>query len=194
MPFTRRRRNATQFVTLDTSRCQACWQCVEECHRKVIGKVSILYHRHVVITDAGACGGCLKCVRTCAHGAFTANTDKNKGGGMEVTTKQRSFNTRAFVAVVLLASGALLPVSGIMNHQLQMEPITMTRHFWMAVHNMSAVLFTVACVTHCTLNWKPIVRHLHSTARAMLTKEATVALALVIAVVGLFARHAFLVR
>jgi hypothetical protein len=113
---------------------------------------------------------------------------------MEGTTVQRSFNTRAFIAVMLFASGALLPVSGIMNHQLQMEPMTVARHLWMAVHNMSAVLFTVAAITHGVLNWKPMVRHIRNAAHTVLTREAGTAVLLVIAVVGLFAGHTLRVR
>ncbi len=113
---------------------------------------------------------------------------------MEEITKQRSFNTRAFTAVVLFASGALLPVSGIMNHSLQMETMTMARHFWMSVHNMSAVLFTTACVAHCVLNWKPLIKHIHTAAHSLISREAGMALALVLSVVGLFAGHALHAR
>lgn len=62
------------------------------------------------------------------------------------------------------------------------------------VHNMSALLFAVASITHCVFNWKPMTRHIRNAGRTVLTREAGAALVLVLAVVGLFAGHALRVR
>ena len=113
---------------------------------------------------------------------------------MEAETSRKPFNTRGFIAILLVTAGAILPVSGVMNHQLQMDTLTTARHFWMAVHNMAATLFVLASAAHIVLNWKPLVRHCRKSAQMMLTKEAGAALAVVLGVVGLFAGHALHVR
>ncbi len=194
IPFVHHRTTSTRFVTLDTSRCAACRACVEACPQHAIGLVDLPFHRHAVITDAAACTGCFTCVRTCAHGAFTRIAEQGMGARGDVRSARKAFNMRGFVAVVLLIAGAMLPVSGIMNHQLQMEPMTTARHFWMAVHNMAATLFTLASLAHISLNWRPLVRHSRAAARVMLSKEAGFAVLVVLGVVGLFAGHALHVR
>lgn len=50
--------------------CVACWQCVDECLKNVIGKVKILWHKHVVFKNADACIGCGKCIKACPNGVF----------------------------------------------------------------------------------------------------------------------------
>jgi Fe-S-cluster-containing hydrogenase component 2 len=55
----------TDFVELDTRKCQACWRCVDACARQVIGKVSVLWHKHAKLRAGKDCTGCLKCVAVC---------------------------------------------------------------------------------------------------------------------------------
>jgi hypothetical protein len=113
---------------------------------------------------------------------------------METEEVRKPFNTRGFIALVLVTAGAILPVSGIMNHQLQMDTLTTARHFWMAVHNMAATLFAFASAAHIVLNWKPLMRHSRKAAQMVLTKEAGAAIVVVLGLVGLFAGHALHVR
>ena len=70
------RRHETCFITLDTARCEACWECVGVCPNRVLGKVSLLFHSHARIVDADACTGCLKCVRVCEAGAVKPRGDR----------------------------------------------------------------------------------------------------------------------
>lgn len=65
----------TRFITVDTRACEACWACVAACPRKVLGKVTFLWHRHVRIDDPDACGGCRRCVKACGHGAITRGAE-----------------------------------------------------------------------------------------------------------------------
>ena len=69
--FKKRNRAETQFVRLDTRRCEACWKCIEACTDKVIGKVDLPWHKHARINNADNCKGCLKCVNACESGALT---------------------------------------------------------------------------------------------------------------------------
>lgn len=65
-------RKKTEFITIDAGKCKACWDCVDECPRAVIGKVKFLWHKHIVIKHPDACIGCGKCVKACRHGVFSA--------------------------------------------------------------------------------------------------------------------------
>jgi NAD-dependent dihydropyrimidine dehydrogenase PreA subunit len=62
---------STRFIRLDTHRCEACWDCIEVCPKRVFGKIDLFLHRHVTIRNAEACNGCKKCVRVCDSGALT---------------------------------------------------------------------------------------------------------------------------
>lgn len=64
-------RRETSFITLDTGACEACWECVEACPNDVLGRLTVLFHKHARIVAADACTGCLKCVRVCEAGALS---------------------------------------------------------------------------------------------------------------------------
>ena len=59
---------------------------------------------------------------------------------------RKPFNTRAFISTVMFTSGLFLPFSGLMNHILQFEEMTIARHFWMSVHDISGLLFAIILV------------------------------------------------
>lgn len=69
---------------------------------------------------------------------------------------KKKFNKRAFISIAMLVSLLGLPLSGIMNHVYQLEPLTQGRHFWMTIHNMSGLLFIIFAVLHIILNWRTI--------------------------------------
>ena len=104
------------------------------------------------------------------------------------------FNKRAFYSTVMLISGILLPISGIINHQTGFDRLTAARHFWMSIHNVSALLFTVFGFLHVKLNWKPMKNYLNKARSVILSREALYGIALVIILVGLFSMHALAVR
>ena len=76
----------TGFIRLDTRRCEACWDCIEVCQKKVFGKIDLFVHRHVTIRDAEACNGCKKCVRVCKSGAlvYVYEPARDKGDWREL--------------------------------------------------------------------------------------------------------------
>jgi len=65
------RRNTTKYIYLDTSKCKACWKCVEACPNGVIGKINLLFHKHAKINQPDLCKGCRKCVNACQEKAIT---------------------------------------------------------------------------------------------------------------------------
>jgi len=63
----------TGYVWANTNNCKACWDCINTCPRQVIGKVSFLWHKHIVYKNSASCNGCKKCIQTCQHGVFSEN-------------------------------------------------------------------------------------------------------------------------
>jgi ferredoxin len=185
--------STTAFVRLNTLICAACWKCVDVCHKNALGKVDILGHRHARIKRADACAGCLKCVKACSSGALSAISHP-KEVTMEANQTKRVFNKRAFTSIAMFVSAMILPISGIMNHELQFSPLTQERHFWMAVHNSAATLFAVFAVTHVTLNWKALIHYVKAAKERIVSRELIAAVSLVAIVVGMFASHALHVR
>lgn len=103
------------------------------------------------------------------------------------------FNTRAFVALVMAASGLGLPLSGYMNHVHGLAPMSVARHAWMSAHNILGVLFAVSAAWHAWLNRRALVTYSRGgLARLRLvTREAAWACALVAGLLALFVSHAF---
>ena len=66
----RSRRNSTEYISADTRKCNACWECIDECKKGVLGKVNLLFHKHVVIANAEKCSGCKRCITVCPNGVF----------------------------------------------------------------------------------------------------------------------------
>jgi uncharacterized alpha/beta hydrolase family protein len=108
--------------------------------------------------------------------------------------ENKPFNKRAFISIVILLSGVLLVASGIVNHKLAFRAFTPTRHFWMAVHNMSALIFTICVSIHVSYNWKVLTRHANKLKSMVISKEAIWAIILVAGVVGLVSSHVLHVR
>lgn len=66
------RHTETFYIHLDTSRCKACWDCIQACPQDVLGKVDLPFHRHARVDQAENCKGCLLCLDTCPHQAILA--------------------------------------------------------------------------------------------------------------------------
>ena len=64
------KRTATAYVCMNPYQCTACWKCIKNCPRKVIGKTGFLWHRHVIFKNPDACIGCCKCIKTCPNSVF----------------------------------------------------------------------------------------------------------------------------
>lgn len=113
---------------------------------------------------------------------------------MDNAAGKKPFNRRAFTSVGLLSSGLLLPVSGLMNHLLQFEPLTRERHFWMSVHDVAAILFVAFAAAHIAFNWRALVHYAKKVRGITVNREAVAAALVVFFVVGLIASHALHVQ
>jgi len=58
----------TRFVEFDSHQCQACWSCIDACPKQVIGKVSVLWHKHAALRRAKTASGVSSALRS-AEGA-----------------------------------------------------------------------------------------------------------------------------
>jgi hypothetical protein len=110
---------------------------------------------------------------------------------MANNAQKKSFNKRAFVSTALLVSGLLLPFTGLMNHKLQFELLTVERHFWMAAHDVAGILFIFFSILHLSYNWKSLLGYALRAKELFISKEALAAITLVIVIVGLISSHAF---
>ncbi|MFH1049418.1 MAG: 4Fe-4S dicluster domain-containing protein [bacterium] len=81
--YSRHRHARTAFVSLDSKKCMACWQCLEVCSNNVIGRINMPWHKHAKFVNAGSCTGCFKCVKICETHAisklFREKEDRQNG-------------------------------------------------------------------------------------------------------------------
>ncbi len=113
-----------------------------------------------------------------------------------ISNTKRPFGQRAFVASLAAFSGLGLPATGLANHLLQMEQMTLRRHVWMSAHNTLAVIFAVAAVWHIILNRRALLNHARSVSSGLsgVSREATCAGIIVAFLLFVFVGHAFLLR
>jgi uncharacterized membrane protein YdcZ (DUF606 family) len=104
---------------------------------------------------------------------------------MEQELKKKPFNKRAFISIAMFLAGICLPISGIMNHRLQFESLTVKRHFWMSVHNMAGILFVIFVILHLSYNWRILINYTKKAKEMFISKEALAAIVFVIIIVGL---------
>lgn len=64
------REHLTSFIAINPNHCMACWECIKECPKNVIGKSGIILHKHAHIIKAEECTGCKKCIKACPHQAI----------------------------------------------------------------------------------------------------------------------------
>lgn len=133
-------RKQTKYVALDTRRCVACWQCVAQCPKQVIGKVSVLWHRHAVMVHPEACVGCRRCVKTCPQGAFSV-VDK-----MPISQSKRW--PKASVKLLLLSATVSIAVTGFALHAAGHGSSFPVWHRWAVAHVACSVLWLVLAVHH----------------------------------------------
>lgn len=107
---------------------------------------------------------------------------------------KKKFNMRAFASAGLIISGLSMPFTGLMNHLTGFDGITASRHFWMTVHIIPCILFTIFSFIHIILNRHSIWNYINLFKKAITKKEVVLAFSIVIFITALFASHTFLVR
>lgn len=103
--------------------------------------------------------------------------------------KNNKFNKRAFISLGMFFSALGLPISGIMNHELGFEGLTVERHIWMSVHNVLGLLFVIFFIFHIIFNWKPLIKHFKNVSNHFISKEAIAAASVVLIFLFLIILH-----
>lgn len=133
-------RKRTKFVVLDTRRCVACWQCVAQCPKQVIGKVSVLWHRHVVFRHPEACVGCKRCTKVCPQGVFPLVDQAS------ISSSKRK--RKASVKHLLLSATVAIAVTGFGLHAAGHGASFPIWHRWAVAHAVFSLLWLVLAGYH----------------------------------------------
>jgi uncharacterized membrane protein len=72
-------------------------------------------------------------------------------------TTKKTTNKRKVVALILLATFIMLPISGAYIHATHGEA---TSHKWLHLHVLFGVIFIVACIYHIVYNWRVLKHYL----------------------------------
>jgi predicted membrane channel-forming protein YqfA (hemolysin III family) len=70
---------------------------------------------------------------------------------------KKTVNKRRVVALILLATLIMLPISGVYVH---LTHVTETSHKWLHVHVLLGVVFMVVGIYHAVSNWRTLKHYL----------------------------------
>jgi ferredoxin len=170
----------TPHVQLNTHKCQACWKCMADCPKKVIGKVDLPWHKHALIINPDNCTGCLKCIKVCPYNAFSEMNSiqqEPKKQGMKNSIFFIINNLLLLSGIVMVYSGLILQIGFHMGesqgHQrdvreFSMQPIQyeqargidinktvsgLNYHDWSITHKFAIVIFALIMVYHIYAHW-----------------------------------------
>lgn len=150
----------TNYIVLDTRKCEACWKCMEICTNNVIGRVNLPWHKHALIIQRDNCTGCSKCIKACDFNAITkvkTNNDKEK-------SQKNSPYKRLLINMGAFFSGFLAVFSGFLIqfnfHMGQHGTIDVNKRVldtnysgWTVIHKISILVLSVFIIFHITQHW-----------------------------------------
>lgn len=152
----------TNYIMLDSRKCEACWKCMEACPNDVIGRVNLPWHKHTLIIKRDNCTGCSKCFKTCEFNAITkvkSNKDKEKSQTKN-PYKRLIINAGAFFTGFLAVfSGFLIQFSYHMEQHGIIDTNKMVLNVnysgWTVIHKISILLLSVFMILHISQhrNW-----------------------------------------
>jgi NAD-dependent dihydropyrimidine dehydrogenase PreA subunit len=179
--FFNREHTRTPFVNLDTQKCKACWECINNCSNQVINKIDLPWHKHALIVEPDACTGCLNCVNICQYGAYSISDRANQKAEKP---KKRTFNNflvnnlLVIFEIAMIFSGLLLQIgfhmAGSDEHQIGARVVTyqsigyeqlrgvdrntkvvgLSYSDWSTIHKCTIVFFSLLMVYHTYIHWK----------------------------------------
>lgn len=156
-----RGRVKTQYIRLDTGRCEACWKCVEVCGKSVIGRINLPWHKHAIIVRSKDCTGCLKCMNACKYNVIS----KSPFTGLSNNSRTGRCTSRFIVNLGLLLIGFAVIFSGFLiqfgYHVGHHGMIDMNKTLygigysgWTIVHKISIILMSFLIIYHICHHWK----------------------------------------
>lgn len=151
-----RKRAEVRTIGLDTSKCVACWKCVESCAMGALGKINLPWHKHAVIVSESSCIGCLKCMNVCdSHALFKVDLANN--GGKKIQRRGFWIRLRAnlgllLAALVVVFSGFLIQFCYHVGHGGEINKLNLvlglTYVSWTLVHKLAVLLLSFYMGTH----------------------------------------------
>lgn len=135
------KRMTTAYVTMNPRLCTACWECVDKCPKKVIGKKGMFLHRHVIFKNIDACIGCGKCIKTCHHDVFSK---RDKTASASKKNIGISFYIERLLPIAFLASA----VTGIGLHIVGSGTSHEVWHNWGVAHVFASFLWLLSVAAH----------------------------------------------
>ena len=133
----------TKFVAMNPSHCVACWKCVEQCPKNVIGEVGFLWHKHAAFQNADACIGCKKCIKACPHGVFFVPDADFKVPSLWQRIRSK-MSVETLLPILLLAT----ILTGIKLHVTGHGDGQDAQHSWLVAHVVLTLVFTVSTIWH----------------------------------------------
>jgi 2-oxoglutarate ferredoxin oxidoreductase subunit delta len=179
--FFNREHSHTPFVNLDTQKCKACWECINNCSNQVINKIDLPWHKHALIVEPDSCTGCLNCVNICQYGAYSISDRGNQKAEKQGKRTFSNFlinNLLVIFGFVMIFSGLVLQIgfhmSGSDKHQIgasvvksqsieyeQLRGIdrnaivyVLSYSDWSTTHKFTIVFFSLLMVYHTYIHWK----------------------------------------
>lgn len=150
----------TNYIVLDTRRCEACWKCMEICPNNVIGRVNLPWHKHALIIKHDNCTGCSKCIKACEFNAITKVITKNdkKKPQKKNTYKRLIINAGAFfTGFFSVFSGFLIQFSFHMGQHgtidINKRVLDINYSEWTVIHKISILLLSVFMIFHIIKHW-----------------------------------------
>jgi hypothetical protein len=83
-------------------------------------------------------------------------------------TSNKTFNTRAFTAIMSGLTALTLPFTGLILHGYSEGAISGDKHAWFMAHIVLGVLFVVFAAWHAVLNRRPLLNYIKSGAGSLL--------------------------
>lgn len=136
---------ATKHVAMNPGRCVACWECVERCPKRVIGKAGFLWHHHAIFTDADACIGCNKCIKTCPHDVFFPYDEAALSAIVSKRAKFKSLFTTVRLLPLAFVTSA---ITGIGLHIAGHGTDHGAWHTWAVAHVVSSLIWLILGIQH----------------------------------------------
>ncbi len=150
----------TEYIQIDTNKCEACWKCLEVCPKNVIGRVNFPWHKHALIKKSDKCTGCSKCIKTCEFNAITRVTTNNDNEKSKKKNpyKRLIINAGAFFTGLLAVfSGFLIQFSYHMGQHgtIDVNKMVLDVNYsgWTAIHKISILLLSVFMIFHIVQHW-----------------------------------------
>ena len=80
---------------------------------------------------------------------------------------KRSFNKRAFTAIMSGLTALTLPITGLILHGYSEGAISGDKHSWLMAHVVLGFLFVVFAAWHAIINRRPLLNYIRGVSRSL---------------------------